>query len=148
MFIDTFMSLALDKAKEAFEVDEVPVGCVIVKNGQILSIHHNRTRKSFNPFGHAEILCLQEACQKTQSINLEGCDLYVTLEPCPMCAQAISLSRIKRLYFGAYDIKGGGVDHGPKIYNHASSFHKPEVYGGISEGPCAKILSDFFKAKR
>lgn len=142
------MNLALDQAKLALDLNEVPVGAVIVRNGKILSASHNETHTSKNPTGHAEILCLQKAAKILQTTHLEDCDLYCTLEPCPMCAQAISLSRIKRLYYGSYDPKGGGVDHGPKIYNHSSAFHKPEVYGGILEQECASILKDFFQKKR
>ncbi len=142
------MNLALIQAKQAFEKGEVPVGSVIVKNNQIISFAHNQTHRFHNPVGHGEILALQSAAQFLETTYLENCDLYVTLEPCPMCAHAISLSRIRRLYFGAYDPKGGGVDHGPKIYQHASSFHKPEVYGGILEEECGMLLKDFFKNKR
>jgi tRNA(adenine34) deaminase len=144
----SFMNLALDQAKLAFKNGEVPVGAVLVKDDKVIAKAHNQTYISCNPVGHAEILVLQMASRDFFTTYLENCDLYVTLEPCPMCAHAISLSRIKRLYFGAYDPKGGGVDHGPKLYMHSSSFHKPEVYGGILEEECGLLLKDFFKNKR
>ena len=143
-----FMNLALIQAKEAFEKGEVPVGAVIIQNNRLIFFAHNYTHTFHNPVGHAEILALQGAAQFLERVHLEDCDIYVTLEPCPMCAQAISLSRIKRLYFGAYDPKGGGVEHGPRIYQHNSAFHKPEIYGGILEEECGLILKDFFKNKR
>ncbi len=143
-----FFTQALDQAKVAYDHDEVPVGAVIVQNGTIIARSYNQTYSTCNPAGHAEILCLQVAAKILKRVYLDDCDLYVTLEPCPMCAQAISLARVKRLYFGAYDPKGGGVEHGPKIYTHNCAFHKPEVYGGIQEQACADLLQNFFKNKR
>lgn len=143
-----FLTQALDQAKLGLNQDEVPVGAVIVQNNTVIARSYNQTYANLNPVGHAEILCLQKAAQVLKRVYLDDCDIYVTLEPCPMCAQAISLARIKRLYFGAYDPKGGGIEHGPKIYTHSSAFHKPEVYGGIKEQECAHLLQNFFKNKR
>lgn len=143
-----FMEIAINIAHDAVSEDEVPVGAVIVKDGVVISSAHNRTISENDPTAHAEILALREACKKLGTNRLDGCDLYVTLEPCPMCAQAISHARIKSLYFGAYDLKGGGVDNGPRIFSHNTAFHKPEVYGGIQEEECSTILKDFFQGKR
>lgn len=140
------MTIALKEAKKAFRKDEVPVGAVIIQNGKVIASAHNLVEKRKNNLWHAEILCIKKACSIKKSAFLDDCDLYVTLEPCAMCAGAIAHSRIKRLYFGAYDIKGGFVDHGGKIFNH--SLHKPDFYGGIMEEECSHILKDFFKDKR
>lgn len=142
------MNIALESAQKATHHDEVPVGAVVVKDGAVIAIAHNLTISLKDPTAHAEILAIREACNKLGTSRLDGCDLYVTLEPCPMCAQAISNARIKSLYFGAYDLKGGGVDNGPRIFTHASAFHTPEIYGGIMEERCATLLKEFFQNKR
>lgn len=144
------MMEALAEAGAAGERGEIPVGAVIVDSttGEIIARAGNRTEADNNPVAHAEMVALQRACALKGAPRLPECDLYVTLEPCPMCATAISFARIRRVYFGAYDPKGGGVDHGPKIFSHATCHHRPEVYGGIHERACAEILKGFFKDKR
>ncbi len=142
------MKMALIEAHKAMETDEVPVGAVIVHEGKIIASAHNQVKSPHNPTGHAEILAIKEACQKLKTTHLMDCDLYVTLEPCPMCAHAISLAKIRTLSFGAYDPKGGGVDHGPKIFDHSTCHHRPEIFGGIEEKACAALLQDFFQKKR
>ncbi|WHQ47147.1 MAG: nucleoside deaminase [Candidatus Midichloria sp.] len=146
--INNFMRHAICEARKAFDNTEVPVGAIIVLNHQIIAKVHNLSISNIDITAHAEILALREASHKLQARYLTECDLYVTLEPCAMCAYAISLARIKRLYFGAYDHKTGGVDHGPCIYTHSSTHHKPEYYGGIEERRCSKLLKDFFIKKR
>ena len=147
---DQYMLLAIEQAKNAFSNDEVPVGAVIIDSttGVVLASSANKMDKSNDPTAHAEINVIREACRIKKSNRLIDCDLYVTLEPCPMCAQAISFTRIRRLYFGAYDPKGGGVEHGPKIYNSSLCNHKPQIYGGICESVCSNLLKDYFKSKR
>mgnify|MGYP002076678135 CR=1 FL=1 len=142
------MLKALHAAEQALLVNEVPVGAVVVKDGQVIASAHNLTITSCDPTAHAEIVAIRKAAEALSNSRLDNCDLYVTLEPCPMCAQAISLARIRRLYIGALDIKGGGVIHGPKIYHHKTAFHKPEIYDGIMSEECGKILSDFFRKIR
>ncbi len=139
---------ALKQAKKASMSDEVPVGAVVVCKNKIIAKAHNLTESKCNPTFHAEIIALTKAAKKLKSNKLTECDLYVTLEPCPMCAHAISLSRIRRVYFGAYDPKGGGVENGARIFNASSCHHKPEVYGGLMEEECGKLLKDFFSKKR
>jgi tRNA(adenine34) deaminase len=141
---------AIMEAEAAFAEDEVPVGAVIVDSlsGNIVSTAHNEMEKRTNATAHAELLAIQQACFARGTARLENCDIYVTLEPCPMCAQAISFVRLRRLYFGAYDPKGGGVDHGAKIFNASSCHHEPEVIGGIEEQKCAQLLRTFFEKKR
>ena len=142
------MQLALKQARTALPA-EVPIGAVIVDSaGNILTSAHNRTETDADPTAHAELLAIREACAKTGSPRLTDCDMYVTLEPCPMCAQAISFARIRRLYFGAYDAKGGGVENGPRIFAQPTCHHAPEVVGGLAESECAGLLIDFFKGKR
>lgn len=144
-----YMKIALNQAKKAYHHGEIPVGAVVVdKNGLILAQTHNLCETNLDISAHAEILALKEAAQKIGSPRLTDCDLWVTLEPCAMCAAAISYARIKRLYFGAYDPKSGGIYTGPKIYTHKTIHHKPEVYGGILEDECKQLLQDFFKDKR
>jgi len=144
-----YMDLALKEATKALKIQEVPVGALIVDaKGIILSKAHNETRLLKDPTAHAEILAIRRACEIIGKDRLENCDIYVTLEPCPMCAQAIAFSRIRRLYFGAYDPKGGGVDHGPQIFNHSTCHYKSEVYGGLLEKECELLLKDFFKLLR
>jgi tRNA(Arg) A34 adenosine deaminase TadA len=145
-----YMKLALLEAEKAFAQDEVPVGAVIVDrhSGSILAMAHNMCEHHFDVTAHAEINVIREAARLKKETRLVGCDLYVTLEPCAMCAAAISAARIERLYYGAYDIKGGGVDHGVRFFESKNCFHKPEVYGGINEQACQKLLQDFFQQKR
>ncbi len=142
------MGLALAEAKAAAEAGEVPVGCVVVKNGEVLATANNRTLRDRDPTAHAEVLALRGAAKKLESERLIDCDLYVTLEPCTMCASAISFARIRRLYFGAYDPKGGAVESGVRFFSAPTCHHKPEVYGGIGEAEAAAILKNFFAAKR
>ncbi len=130
----------------AFQKDEVPVGAAIVKDETLIAVAHNQMRQNTDATAHAEMLCLRQACRILETQHLTDCDLYVTLEPCPMCAGALANARIRNLYFGAYDSKGGGIDHGPRIFDY--SLHKPTVIGGINEQACAQMLSDFFKQKR
>lgn len=129
---------------------EVPVGAVVVEaaSGRILGAAANRTETDADPTAHAEILALRAACAAVGSPRLPGCDLYVTLEPCAMCAAAIAFARIRRLYYGAFDPKGGGVDHGPRLYALPTLHHRPEVYGGLREAECGQLLKDFFNRLR
>jgi tRNA(Arg) A34 adenosine deaminase TadA len=143
-----FIQNALAQARIAAKNGEVPVGAVVVKDGKIISEAYNLVETNRDPTAHAEILAIRSACEIMNSPRLTGCDLYVTLEPCAMCAQAISLARISRLYFGAYDEKGGGVESGARIFSHSTCNHKPEVYGGINESECGELLKEFFREKR
>jgi tRNA(adenine34) deaminase len=143
-----FMGIALSEAKLAAEAGEVPVGCVVVRDGEVISQAGNRTLRDRDPTAHAEVLALRAAAKKVESERLIGCDLYVTLEPCTMCAAAISFSRIRRLYFGASDPKGGAVESGVRFFNAPTCHHKPEVYSGIGEAEASGILKEFFAAKR
>lgn len=146
----TFMELALGEASQAALREEVPVGAVVVdpKTGEVLARAGNMTEELSDATAHAEMLVLREAARAFGGARLFGCDLYVTLEPCPMCAQAISLARIRRLYYGAPDPKSGGVENGPRIYHHPTCHHKPDVYGGIDEVRAAAMLRDFFAVRR
>lgn len=141
----TFMQIALDEARRAAQRGEVPVGAVLVDAaGNIVAQAGNQTEALHDPTAHAEILVLRAATANRQSPRLADCDLYVTLEPCAMCAAAISLARIRRLYFGAYDPKGGGVEHGGRFYAQPTCHHAPEVVGGIEEYDAAVLLKEFF----
>jgi tRNA(adenine34) deaminase len=143
------MQRALDLARQAAERGEVPIGCVIVgPDGAILAETGNRTETDKDPTAHAELLAIRLAAGRLGSPRLVDCDLHVTLEPCPMCAQAISFARIRRVYYGAADPKGGGVDNGPRIFAQPTCHHKPEVYGGIAESEAAGLLQAFFRARR
>ncbi len=144
------MSVAFAEAEAAAARDEVPVGAVLVDGatGAVLAQSGNRVEELHDPTAHAELLVIRAAAAAGQAKRLPGCDLYVTLEPCPMCAQAISFARIRRLYFGAYDPKGGGVDHGPRIFGQPTCHHRPKVYGGIAETRAGELLKAFFRAKR
>jgi len=142
------MDQAFEAAKKAGETGEVPVGAVIVRDGKILAIAGNRTLIDRDPTAHAEVLAIREAAKKIGSERLIGCDLYVTLEPCAMCAGAISFARIRRLYYGAADNKGGAVDHGPRFFAQPTCHHAPEVYGGIGETQSAELLKTFFMQRR
>jgi tRNA(Arg) A34 adenosine deaminase TadA len=143
------MELALDEARLAADRGEVPIGAVVVSpDGQVIARAGNRTRERTDPTAHAEMLAIQEACRASASERLIGCSLYVTLEPCPMCAAAASFARIARIYYGAPDPKGGGVEHGARVFNQPTCHHAPEVYGGIDEVECASLLKSFFAARR
>ena len=146
----TFMERALAEAHLAASRAEVPVGAVLVdgESGYVIAARGNRTREARDPTAHAEMLVIREAAQAQGVERLAGCDLYVTLEPCPMCAQAISFARIRRLYYGAPDPKGGGVEHGPRIFAQTTCHHVPEIYGGIDEERAGALLRDFFAGKR
>jgi tRNA(Arg) A34 adenosine deaminase TadA len=149
MSFRSFMDIALDEAQAAANRGEVPVGAVVVSpNGMILARAGNRTREWSDPTGHAEMIVIREACKKIGSERLTGCDLYVTLEPCPMCASAISQARIARLYYGASDPKSGGVEQGPRVFSHAQAHHVPEVYDGIAAQRAEALLKAFFVARR
>ncbi|MGH1574592.1 nucleoside deaminase [Methylobacterium sp. P31] len=139
---------AFAAAQAAAAAGEVPVGAVIVRNGTVLAIAHNRPRLLHDPTAHAEILAIRAACAAIGDERLIDCDLYVTLEPCPMCAGAISLARIRRLYYAAADPKGGGVEHGPRVFNQPTCHHVPEVYGGFRGREAAALLRDFFAQRR
>ena len=142
------MDLALEAARKAAERGEVPVGAVVVKDGAVLATAGNRTIADHDPTAHAEILALREAARLLGSERLIECDLYVTLEPCAMCAGAISFARIRRLYFGASDPKGGAVEHGPRFFSQPTCHHAPEIYGGMNESDSAELLRVFFKSRR
>jgi tRNA(Arg) A34 adenosine deaminase TadA len=143
------MAAALAEAEAAAARGEVPVGAVIVaSDGEIIARAGNRTRELNDPSAHAEMLVIRAACEAAQSERLANCDLYVTLEPCAMCAAAISFARIHRLYFGASDPKGGAVEHGPRFFAQSTCHHAPEVYGGIDETRAGAILKSFFKERR
>lgn len=145
----SFMDLALKEARMAGARGEVPVGAVVVSlQGDVLAQAGNRTRELSDPTAHAEMLALRAACRALGKERLVGCDLYVTLEPCPMCAAAISNARIARLYYGAGDPKSGGVAQGPRIFAHPQCHHVPEVYDGIGAGEAAALLQDFFARLR
>ena len=145
----TPMTLALAEARAAGERGEVPVGAVLVDAaGTVLARAGNRVEELADPTAHAELLVIRAAAGARGAPRLPDCDLYVTLEPCPMCAQAISFARLRRLYFGAEDVKMGGVEHGPRIFASATCHHAPEVYGGIDERSAAELLRAFFRARR
>jgi tRNA(Arg) A34 adenosine deaminase TadA len=142
------MTLALAEAGAAAAAEEVPVGAVVVKDGAIIAAAHNRPRGLKDATAHAEMLAIRRACAVLGDERLAGCDLYVTLEPCAMCAAAISFARIRRLYFGAADPKGGAVEHGPRFFAQPTCHHAPEVYGGIRESEAAALLRAFFSERR
>lgn len=144
----SFMDLALEEARSAAARGEVPVGAVIVRDHQVLSRAGNRTREFSDPTAHAEILAIRQACKALASERLIGADLYVTLEPCAMCAGAISFARLNRLYFAASDEKGGGVIHGGRFYTQPTCHHAPEIYEGISASEATALLKDFFAERR
>jgi tRNA(adenine34) deaminase len=144
-----YMAMALAEAEAAAQADEVPVGAVIVAaDGSVLARTGNAMRRTNDPTAHAEILALRAACATLGTDRLPDCDLYVTLEPCTMCAGAISHARIRRLYYGASDRKAGAVDNGVAFYDQPTCHHKPEVYGGIQEKAAARLLKDFFSLRR
>ena len=143
------MDLALAEAEAAGARGEVPIGAVVVSpDGAVLARAGNRTLELRDPTAHAELLAIRAACAKLSSERLVDCDLYVSLEPCAMCAAAISFARIRRLYFGAGDPKGGAVEHGPRFFQQATCHHAPEIYGGIGEAKAAALLKEFFAARR
>lgn len=142
------LSAAFEAARDAARADEVPVGAAIARAGEIIALAGNRTRRDRDPTAHAEMLVIREACVRLGSERLIDCDLYVTLEPCAMCAGAISLARIRRLYFSAPDPKGGGVEHGARFFSQPTCHHAPEVYGGVRESEAAELLRAFFQARR
>ena len=144
----TFMDLALRQAETAAKAGEVPVGCVLVRDNVVIASAANRTLTDHDPTAHAEILALREAARLTGNERLTGCDLYVTLEPCTMCAAAISFARIRRLYYGAADPKGGAVDSGVRFFASPTCHHAPEVYPSVGESEAAGLLQQFFKALR
>jgi tRNA(adenine34) deaminase len=143
-----WMEIALSQAKDARLRGEVPVGAVLVRDGTLLASAGNRVEELSDPTAHAEMLVIREATHILKAPRLIRCDLYVTLEPCPMCATALSFARVNRIFFGAFDPKGGGIDHGPRIFDQPTCHHRPEVLGGISEQVCSAILKDFFHMKR
>ena len=142
------MELALAEARAAAARGEMPVGAVIVKDGAVIAAAGNRPRDLMDPTAHAEMLAIRSACAALRDERLTGCDLYVTLEPCAMCAAAISFARIRRLYFGAGDPKGGAVENGPRFFCQPTCHHAPEVYGGLREREAADLLKTFFAERR
>ena len=142
------MGLALDEARRAALRGEVPVGAVVVRGGRVLAAAGNRPRALHDPTAHAEVLAIRRACAAIRDERLVGCDLYVTLEPCAMCAAAISFARLRRLYFAASDPKGGAVEHGGRFFAQPTCHHAPEVYGGLRESEAAGLLRDFFRERR
>jgi tRNA(adenine34) deaminase len=144
----SFMDQALDLARSAAANGEVPVGCVVVRNGEVVAGGANRTLTDRDPTAHAEMLAIRQAARALGSERLTDCDLYVTLEPCAMCAGAISFARIRRLYYGAADPKGGAVDNGTRFFASSTCHHRPEVYAGIGESEASALLKDFFRNRR
>lgn len=144
----SFMDLALEEARAAQAAGEVPIGCVVVANGRVIASAGNRTITDRDPTAHAEILAIRDAARALGSERLTDCDLYVTLEPCAMCAGAISFARIRRLYYGAGDPKGGAVDNGVRFFASPTCHHVPDVYSAVGEEAAATLLKDFFKARR
>jgi tRNA(adenine34) deaminase len=142
------MALALDEACTASDAGEVPIGAVIVRNGEVIATAHNMTRRPPDPTGHAELLAIRRAAEALGNERLDGCELWVTLEPCAMCAGAISHARIARLYYAAPDPKGGAVEHGARVFEQAQCLHRPEVYSGMGEREAANVLREFFKQRR
>jgi tRNA(adenine34) deaminase len=143
-----FMDIALGEARAAQSRGEVPVGAVIVRGGEILAKAGNRTVVDKDPTAHAELLAIRAAARALNSERLTACDLYVTLEPCAMCAAAISFTRIRRLYYGAADPKGGAVDNGVRFFASPTCHHRPDVYGGMNESEAGTLLKEFFVARR
>jgi tRNA(adenine34) deaminase len=144
----SFMAMALDEARGAGSRGEVPVGCVIVRDGAVVARAGNRTLADRDPTAHAEIIAIRAAAASLGSERLDACDLYVTLEPCAMCAGAVAFARIRRLYYGAADSKGGAVDNGVKFFASPSCHHRPEVYGGLAEAEASALLKEFFRERR
>ena len=145
--MNSFIAAAFDEAEAAARMGEAPIGAVVVKNGVILARAGNRVETLNDPTAHAEILAIRSAAAQNGG-RLDDCDLYVTLEPCPMCAGAIALARLRRVYFSAYDPKRGGVEHGPRIFDHPTCHHRPEIVGGIEEQRASSMLKAFFEKLR
>ena len=143
-----FIEDALKEAERAGAAGEVPVGAVVVRDGTVIAAAGNRVEADQNPQAHAEMLAIAEACRVLDRKWLEDCDLYVTLEPCPMCAGALSLARVRRVYYGAADPKSGGVDHGPRVFAQPTCHHAPEVIAGVEERRCGELLTAFFARRR
>ncbi len=143
-----FMDQAFAEARAAALRGEVPVGAVVVRDGTVLAAAGNRVEELADPTAHAELLAIRAATVAAGAPRLDGADLYVTLEPCPMCAAAASLARLRRVYFAAYDPKGGGIDHGARVFDHPTCHHRPEVIGGLREAEAAELLRAFFRARR
>jgi tRNA(adenine34) deaminase len=147
--INYFMSLALDLAHKAFQQDEVPVGAIIVnKHGDVIASQFNLKEKNQNPCHHAEVLAVTQACEKLNSWRLLDCDLYVTLEPCPMCLATLSQARLNNIYFGAYDPKGGAISLGFDLHKNELLNHKLGIYGGFKHLECSRLISSFFRQRR
>jgi tRNA(adenine34) deaminase len=144
----SFMELALAEAKAAAAAGEVPVGCVVVQAGRVIAQARNRTLADRDPTAHAELIAIRAAAQALGSERLTECDLHVTLEPCAMCAAAISFARVRRLYYGAADPKGGAVENGVRFFASPTCHHRPEIYAGIGEAKAAALLREFFRARR
>ena len=144
----SFMDMALEEARAAGARGEVPVGCVIVRDGAVIASAGNRTLADRDPTAHAEIIAIRAAAALLGSERLDGCDLYVTLEPCAMCAGAVAFARVRRLYYGAADPKGGAVDNGVKFFASPTCHHRPEVYGGLAEAEASALLKAFFRERR
>lgn len=142
------MDTALQQAKAAVAAGEVPIGAVVVKDGKVIAAAHNLTRTRCDPTAHAEVVVIREAAQALAQERLEGCELWVSLEPCAMCAGAISHARLGKLYYAASDPKGGAVEHGARVFEQAQCLHKPEVYSGMGEEEAAGLLRDFFRERR
>lgn len=145
---EKYMRFALKEAQKAALIDEVPVGCIIVLNDKIIAKAHNKKETTNDPCGHAEIIAIRKACKKINNWRLENCEMYVTIEPCIMCSGAIIQSRIKKVFYGAKDNKGGGLGTSINVLEAKNINHVPEVYGGILLEECSKIISDYFKTKR
>jgi tRNA(adenine34) deaminase len=146
--MSSFMEMALEEARAAGERGEVPVGCVLVRGGEIIARAGNRTVADRDPTAHAEMIAIRDAAHALGSERLEDCDVYVTLEPCAMCAGALSFARIRRLYYGAADPKGGAIENGVKFFASPTCHHRPEVYGGLAEAAAGDLLKRFFKERR
>jgi tRNA(Arg) A34 adenosine deaminase TadA len=144
------MEAALAEARSGAARGEVPVGAVLVDGttGEVLARAHNLVEERHDPTAHAEMLVIRDTAARLGAKRLENCDLYVTLEPCPMCASAISFARLRRVYYGAADPKGGGVEHGPRIFSQPTCHHRPEIYGGVDEARAAALLQEFFRTRR
>lgn len=142
------MQKALDEARLGESAGEVPIGAVVVRDGAVIAAAHNQPRSLADPTAHAEIQAIRAAAQRLGNERLDGCELWVTLEPCPMCAGAISHARIGKLYYAASDPKGGAVEHGARVFEQAQCLHRPEVYAGMGEAEAAELLRGFFKARR
>jgi tRNA(adenine34) deaminase len=144
----SFMDMALDEARGAGRRGEVPVGCVLVRGDEVVARAGNRTLANRDPTAHAEMIVIRHAAHRLGSGRLDGCDVYVTLEPCAMCAAALSFARIRRVYYGASDPKGGAVENGVRFFASASCHHRPEIYGGLAEAAAGDLLKQFFKERR